>query len=200
MHICILGVVRVKNWKKALEKFRTHEKSTAHRSSVQKWSVGQRMLNTPEANIQSQINQQHKAEVFRNREYIKSIIENLILLGRQCIPLRGHCENEDSLNKGNFLELLDLRSRDSATLHDFYACRDKYVTYTSASIQNNLLEMLGGHIRDQILAEVRSAGVFGISFDETQDISRHEQAALVLRYVHDDFTIKERFLGFHRVV
>ena len=98
------------------------------------------------------------------------------------------------------MDLLDLRSRDNATLHDFHAYRDKYVTYTSASIQNNLLEILGGHVRDQILAEVRSAEVFGIIFDETQDISRHEQAALVLRYVHDDFTIKEQFLGFHRVV
>ena len=56
------------------------------------------MLSTPEANIQSQINHQHKAEVYKNREYIKSIIETLIFLGRQCIPLRGHRENEDSLN------------------------------------------------------------------------------------------------------
>ena len=67
-----------KNWKKALEKFRSHEKSIAHKSSVHKWIVGQQMLNTPEANIQSQINQQHRTEVSKNREYIKNIIENLI--------------------------------------------------------------------------------------------------------------------------
>ena len=65
------------------------------------------------------------------------------------------------------------------------------MTYTSSSIQNNLLEIVAGHIRDQILAKVRSAEVFGIIFDETQDISRHEQAALVLRYVSEDFAIQE---------
>lgn len=96
--------------------------------------------------------------------------------------------------------LLDLRSKDNTTIHEYYASHEKYVTYTSASIQNNLLEILAGYIRGQILAEVRSAEVFSIIFDETQDISRHEQAALVLRYVTEDFAIKERFLGFHRVV
>ena len=50
------------------------------------------------------------------------------------------------------------------------------------------------------MADVRSAGVFAIILDETQDISRHEQAALVLRYVSEDFAIQERFLGFHRVI
>ena len=173
--------VGFKNWKKALEKFRSHEKSIAHKSSFQKWSVGQRMLSTPEANIQSQINHQHKAEVYKNREYIKS--SNI---------LRASVHSfKRASRKRRFAKLLDLRSKDNSIIHDFYACHKKYVTYTSASIQNNLLEIVAGHIRDQILAEVRSAEVFGIIFDETQDISRHEQAALVLRYVSEDFTIQE---------
>ena len=67
--------------------------------------------------------------------------------------------------KRRFAKLLDLRSKDNSIIHDFYACHKKYVTYTSASIQNNLLEIVAGHIRDQILAEVRSAEVFGIIFD-----------------------------------
>ena len=39
------------------------------------------------------------------------MVTDLVLFCAKQIPLRGHPENADTLNKGNFLELLDLVSK-----------------------------------------------------------------------------------------
>ena len=53
---------------------------------------------------------------------------------------------------------------------------------------------------DSIIAEIKSAGAFALILDESLDISRHEQAAVVLRYENPEFAIKEEFVGFFRAV
>ncbi|XP_022173398.1 zinc finger MYM-type protein 1-like [Myzus persicae] len=45
--------------------------------------------------------------------------------------------------------------------------------------------------------EILSAGIFNILIDETQDLSRHEQVSVFIRYVHN-LEPKEVFLGFYR--
>ena len=115
------------------------------------------------------------------------------------LPLRGHRETNESLNKGNFLELMDLRSKDNSTLKCFSQCKDKYVTYTSHNIQDTVLEIMASNIRNQILLEVKSCKSYPFIMDETQDISRHEQCAVVLCYVTENLDVKESFFGFHRV-
>ncbi len=42
--------------------------------------------------------------VERNREHIKVVIDLILFYAKQDIPLRGHHENEEALNKGHFLE------------------------------------------------------------------------------------------------
>jgi len=40
------------------------------------------------------------------------------------------------------------------------------------------------------------AGIFSVIVDETQDLSRHKQVAIILRYVNNDFEPIEAFLDF----
>ena len=42
-------------------------------------------------------------------------------LAKQGLAFRGHNEIEQSMNKGNFLELCELRSRDIPSFKDFLA-------------------------------------------------------------------------------
>lgn len=49
-----------------------------------------------------------------------------------------------------------------------------------------------------IIDDVLIAGIFSIIVDETQDLSRHEQVAIVIRYVNINFTPVEAFLGFYK--
>ena len=187
-------------WKSALEKFRAHQSSAAHKTAVLTWKTAQRTRNNPETNVVTLVNYQKKKEVDENRQYLKNIVETLIFLGRQGISLRGHCENNESLNKGNFLKLLAFRAKDNQLINQFLINKEKGVTYTSHGIQEELLDIIGENMTDSIIAEIKSAGAFALILDESLDISRHEQAAVVLRYVNPEFAIKERFVGFFRAV
>ena len=188
------------NWKTALEKFRVHQCTSAHKTAVLTWRTAERTRNNPETNVVTLVNHQTKNEVDENRRYLKDIIETLIFLGRQGISLRGHRENSESLNKGNFLELLAFRAKDNELIHQFLIKKEKGITYTSHDIQQQLLEIIGKNMIDVIVDEIKSAGIFALILDESLDISRHEQAAVVLRYVNPQFIVKERFVGFFRVV
>ena len=47
----------------------------------------------------------------QNRYYIKTSAEVILFCAKQEIALRGHDESDESENKGNFLELMDVISR-----------------------------------------------------------------------------------------
>ncbi len=49
-----------------------------------------------------------------------------------------------------------------------------------------------------IIQRAHEAKMFALIADETQDISRHEQAAVVLRYVDRDLSVHESFIRFYR--
>src|SRR5436190_21115412 len=50
----------------------------------------------------------HKEEVRKNREILKILIDAICFLAKQELPFRGHNEQKDSLNKGDYLEILEL--------------------------------------------------------------------------------------------
>ena len=49
----------------------------------------------------------HNEEVRQNREMLKIITNAVLYLGKQEMPFRRHDESSDSLNKGNYRELLE---------------------------------------------------------------------------------------------
>lgn len=71
----------------------------------------------PEKEVSNMIDSVRKRQILENRERIRPIIETIIFLARQNIPLRGHRDDGDLLtmassntsviNEGNFRELLD---------------------------------------------------------------------------------------------
>ncbi|CAG9837619.1 unnamed protein product [Diabrotica balteata] len=79
-------------------------------------------------------------------------------------------------------------------------CKESYVHYLGKNIQNEIIELLGSLIRDQILSEMQKSKYYSVILDCTPDVSRTEQMTLVLRYVLCDEgkypEVKERFLCF----
>ena len=51
--------------------------------------------------------QRHNEEVRQNREVLKTVTEALLYLSKQELAFRGHDKSEESLNKGNYRELLE---------------------------------------------------------------------------------------------
>ena len=72
----------------------------------------------------------------------------------------------------------------------------KNAKYNSKTIQNEIIDSIGGFITDEIIKEVKHARIFSIIADETPDVSRKEQTPFSLRYVGKDGITKDKFLLF----
>lgn len=98
-----------RQWSKACFKsFPKHEQSVSHKESSTKIAGYNEAKQS--GSIINKVNTQYNQEVAENREYLKCVLETLLFCARQGIAIRGHRENEESQNKGNFQELLNLRS------------------------------------------------------------------------------------------
>ena len=58
--------------------------------------------------ILNRINSSWETTLANNQHYIKTIAENLLFCSRQEIEIWGHREDKSSMNRGNFLQLVDL--------------------------------------------------------------------------------------------
>ena len=70
-------------------------------------------------------------------------------------------------------------------------------TYSSKTIQNELIQVVGNSIREKIINDIKAAKFFSILADEVTDCSNKEQLSLAVRFVDSvDCVIREEFLDF----
>ena len=72
-------------------------------------------------------------------------------------------------------------------------------TYLSATIHNELIDLLGKKGKHLILEEIKAAKYFSILLDSTPDVSHIDQMAFIVRYVKvgsSEVQIKESSLNF----
>nr|CAI5824628.1 unnamed protein product [Callosobruchus analis] len=94
------------------------------------------------------------------------------------MPLRGKQADE-----GVLLDLLKLRidSGDNKLKSHFEKCR-RYAIYTSPRIQNELINLCGEVIQENVISEVRKTMAYSILADETADVSGKEQLSIGVRF------------------
>ncbi|XP_051688118.2 zinc finger MYM-type protein 1 isoform X2 [Oryctolagus cuniculus] len=183
----------IANWKKILEKFRKHEKSEMHLKSLQFWREYQFCDEAVNDNFSV-----HSKQIEGNKKYLKLIIENILFLGKQCLPLRGNDQSISSVNKGNFLELLEIRAKDKGE-EIFRLMNSQIDFYNSTQIQNDIIEIIKTEMLQDIVSEINVSSAFSIICDEISDSAAKEQLAVCVRYPQKTaktVLIKERFLGF----
>ena len=90
------------------------------------------------------------------------------------------------MNRGNFLEILNLIADHDPIVKRRITHGPKNATYTSPQIQNALLTIMASLVKDQICNAIKQAGFYSILADESKDCSKTEQLAIVLRYVEID--------------
>lgn len=144
--------------------------------------------------IAEQLDSQLSATIQSNREFLKMIAQVAILCARQNMALRGHDDQDTSLNKGNFLKILDLLATHSDEFKDRLPTSPRNCKYTSNTTQHILLAASDA-LLGQISAEAQQTGIFAIMVDECRDVSRIEQLSVCIRYVNNG-VVTERFLGF----
>ncbi|XP_058991852.1 zinc finger MYM-type protein 1 isoform X4 [Mustela lutreola] len=183
----------ISNWKKTLEKFRKHEKSEMHLKSLQYWREYQFFDDAVNDNLSI-----HSKQIEGNKKYLKLIIENILFLGKQCLPLRGNDQSISSVNKGNFLELLEIRAKDKG--EEVFRLTNLQVDfYNSTQIQNDIIEIIKTEMLQDIVNEINASSAFSIICDETADSATKKQLSICVRYpqkMSKAVLIKERFLGF----
>ena len=81
-----------------------HANSKFHTFAVEKW---ENFKNDP-VQIQERMNPERQSLVQENRGYFKEIISYVWWFASQEVAFRGHFEDEESKNRGNFRELMEL--------------------------------------------------------------------------------------------
>ncbi|XP_060846142.1 zinc finger MYM-type protein 1-like [Rhopalosiphum padi] len=185
-----------KFWKKMNEYSNNHSKSVAHKESLTKYAGFKSAIK--QGNIISKIDSNHNKVVKENREYIKCLLETILYCAYQGIPIRGHRENEDSENMGNFLELMKLRAKDNNILERYFLKKEKSFRYVSGTHTNEFISLMGAFVTKNIIKDIQLAGIYSLLIDETQDLARHEQVSFIIRYVDSNLNPHEDFIGFFR--
>ncbi len=157
-------------------------------------------------NIQQRLSSVLADKISTNREKLSSIITMIILCGRQNIALRGHRDSaldlerdvDSTVNHGNFLALLKFRIDAGDTVLDkHFSTAARNATYTSKTIQNQIIQVLAEQVSNHIIDKVRAAQWFTVIADQVTDVSNREQLSIVLRYVDDTtLMVREDLVGF----
>ena len=179
-------------WKDMKALFEQHADSVCHKSSMVLWTEWRVISSKQKQSIASKVSFERSAEVLENRSPLKTLLRATSFLGRQEIAFRGHDECEESDNKGNFREFLETLSDIDENLKS--RMEPRYGHYTSPEYQNDFIQVFGDKIERTITAEILEAKFCAVMVDETKDISKNEQLALIIRYFHNG-CIKERVIG-----
>lgn len=187
------GYQDLNNFKAAAKK---HNESENHIDSSSK------LLLFGKSNIQNSFNQQsrldiqiHNGKVDRNRNIFKRLIDIICFLGKQELALRGHDESSNSLNKGNFLELVDLLATYDGILENHLEIASTSFSGLSNRTQNDLISSVASVMISHIKCQIKQTDFVAVMVDETPDVSGREQLVIILRYF-DNSEVVDRFIKY----
>ena len=120
--------------------------------------------------------------------------------------MRGHRDSaldierdvDDTLNHGNFTALLNFRiDAGDKILEEHLQTAAQNATYTSNTIQNQIIKVLSDQVRGCIIQKVKEAKWYTLIADEVTDVSNKEQLSIVLRYIDgEQLIVREDVVGF----
>ena len=125
----------------------------------------------------------------------RCFLKVLHFLAHQGLPLRG----DDTEDNSNLIQLLKLQGEKDPKLVEYL--KQKYNKYTSAEIQNEMLQIIimALQLLRDIATNLHGSLFYTIMVDETTDISNCEQDVLCLRWVDDNFNVHEDLIGLYKV-
>lgn len=176
-----------RNWKKALDKFSSHQQSQAHKVAMTAFLQQRNSVST-------QLSTAKEQQQRESRSCLVKIFKSARFLARQGLALRGHGNDE-----GNFKQLLQLQAEDDEVLKRWLSKPTN--TFTSGDIQNEILSLMANSIIRGIVDTIQRLPTlqYSIIVDGTQDVSGVEQEAICIRYVDHDLVPHEDFIGLYEV-
>ena len=194
-----------RSWTKISVKANMHAGKAYHSSAITKMREFLARYQSPSQSVGTLLDTQAQRVMDANQKVIQSLFKIVILCGKQGLALRGHRDDRiqwvddgTGLNEGNFVQLVRFRAETDTHLADHLSKAPKNACYTSKTIQNELVRVIGLKICSDILEEVKSSKFYSIIADEVTDVANKEELSLVIRFVCDD-QIREVFVDFIEV-
>ncbi|XP_052625903.1 uncharacterized protein LOC111883333 [Lactuca sativa] len=126
--------------------------------------------------------------LMREKQDINTFIENRL-------QFRGHDESVNSENRELYIEVLKaIRETSEDIFKNTLENAPKNNQLISPKIQKKLVQCFAQEVLLSIREEI-GQDVFALLVDESSDVSKKEQMAIVLRYVDTLGFVKERFIG-----
>lgn len=131
------------------------------------------------------------------REYLRSLFEVLVMLGKQSIPLVVDKASKADPMSNNFQALIDYRMNagDEALKKRFEATAMN-TEYLSAAQQSQLLDVFENTVREEMLMEVRESRFFSLVTGDLVEFASEKHLPLFLRFVNQQNVLREEFLDF----
>ena len=136
------------------------------------------------------------------REVTRRVINIVLTMAVLCIAFRGRVEKvgDGVCDGGNFLGLVMMQAQFDPFLREIIASPKRSVRYLSATIQNEIIKLLGNATRQSLKKKMTLSPFYAIIVDTTSDISRVDQLSVIIRWVDVNvMEVKESFMGFLHV-
>ena len=144
-----------------------HSGSEYHTNSLTRMSKFVKRFQNSSQKIATQLNTQLQKTMENNRKVIESLLRVVMLCGKQWLALQGHRDDNimwtnegesEPDNHGNFIELVCFRAESDEILRHHLQSAPRNAMYTSKTIQNELINIIGSRIHSDIYFERDQAG------------------------------------------
>ncbi|KAK9998134.1 hypothetical protein SO802_017737 [Lithocarpus litseifolius] len=140
------------------------EPNSFHRASEQAMTD----LMKQSQHIQKVLENFNSDQIASNRLQLKASIDVVKVLAFQGLAFRGRDESSDSINRGNFLEILDLVVSYNEYVAEAIEKAPKNASYKSPKIQKEILHVFSNKVKKAIREEIGDAK-FCLIVDEARD-------------------------------
>ena len=158
-----VGVSDVNNLRNIMQRHSTSKQHIGH--SIQWKTFGRTRIDRALDDAVRKRNIAHNNEVRKNREILRRLISAVCFLSKQELAFRGHEESGQSLNRGNYIELLQFLAEFDKPLAEHLESSTAFKGI-SAAIQNDLIASVREVLSAEISQEIRNAPFAFILVDE----------------------------------
>lgn len=183
------------DWKHAGQSIPYNENSKEHRRCLMTFMKRSNEAGRIDSDLQVQLNKEKEYW----REVLRRLVSVIKYLAARGLPFRGDTETFGHPNNGNYLGILELLSEYDPFLKDhvkrYGSAGSGQASYLSSATCDELIEIMGKRVLEEIIKEVKAAKYYSISVDSTPNVSHTDQLTFIIRYVKNGIAT-ERFLKF----
>jgi hypothetical protein len=148
------------------------------------------------ASVKNKVSTYSKDALIKYETRLEASLSVVAYLALQGESFRGHDETSTSLNKDNFLEMLDwYKERNEEVKWAFDELCPKNAHMTFGMIQKDIANSCAQAVTKAIKEEMMGC-LFSVLIDESCDMSVKERMAVVVRFVNKKGEVIEHFFGY----